>query len=565
MKIKKLYILFFLFTLVAYSQKNINLYVSEYGRLVSKDLDSVIIFSEKLISTKDSELKAFGYACKAKVYSLKLKFNEADLFFEKALEELNKTTSKSKTETKANIFYLKSARYLESQELIKSVSLLNEAIDLCASNCSFIFELKLQSALGRAYSMSKKHIKALEINKRSLDKIKKALLNSTNKELKKEYVRELVKASNRTMNLYLSGKKKYKPYLDSTQKYIAKAEEYSKKYNVPNYKSYILSSNGDINFYQEKYFKAKEFYKKSIAIHIEKKHSKKEEQGLFKIAECDYYLGNYDAAEAIFLRQVDTDIWNEFQLLENGAKCYFYLFKINEQKEYATKASNYAVTYGEKIKRYYETKNENDLSINDILHYKEREKEIESYIEKHQLQKRQKRVYFVLILILVLGLFVTYYFYNKKKNRENISKLNLRIQELQQDIYKQNKVPKSSSLSSEEALKLIKKLKTLEREELFLQSNYTLSMVAKRLQTNSSYLSKTVNEYLNLSFSEYSNKLKINSIVNKLKEHKSFRNYTIDALAQEAGYKSVNSFNTNFKKILKVTPSQYLKQLKEEN
>ncbi len=89
--------------------------------------------------------------------------------------------------------------------------------------------------------------------------------------------------------------------------------------------------------------------------------------------------------------------------------------------------------------------------------------------------------------------------------------------------------------------------------------------MAKKLGTNPNYLSKVVNQYMKMSFSEYSNKLKIAKIVALLKERKHLRNYTIDALAKEIGYKSTNAFNSNFKKLLKVTPSQFLKKLKSED
>nr|WP_246431432.1 helix-turn-helix domain-containing protein [Winogradskyella flava] len=106
----------------------------------------------------------------------------------------------------------------------------------------------------------------------------------------------------------------------------------------------------------------------------------------------------------------------------------------------------------------------------------------------------------------------------------------------------------------------------LEKEELYLKPNYTLNLLAKKLNTNSTYLSETVNKNLGMSFSTYTNKLRINNIVSKMQISKHLRNYTIEALAKEAGYKSVNSFNNNFKKLLKITPSQYLKEIrKKEN
>ena len=153
--------------------------------------------------------------------------------------------------------------------------------------------------------------------------------------------------------------------------------------------------------------------------------------------------------------------------------------------------------------------------------------------------------------------------YVKKRDKKNIQQLNLRIAELQ-SANLSNESQAKQIISDENALKLIRKLKALEKEELYLQTNYTLNRVAKKLKTNSTYLSETVNKYLDMSFVEYSNRLRIHSIVTKLKEEKQFRNYTLEALSREAGYKSVNSFKNNFRKLLKITPSQYLKELLRE-
>ena len=176
------------------------------------------------------------------------------------------------------------------------------------------------------------------------------------------------------------------------------------------------------------------------------------------------------------------------------------------------------------------------------------------------------QIYFYLFLIALMmaSFLVVYLIRTKKRDRKNIRQLNLRITQLLTDFRQKNDSSSKSALSDKNAEMLLKKLKALEEEELFLQPNYTLNLVAKKLKTNSSYLSETVNKYLDMTFVEYSNQLRINSIVTKLNHQKRYRNYTIGALAQEAGYKSVNSFNYHFKKILKVTPTQYLKSLSTE-
>ncbi len=557
-------VLFLFFTVFSYSQENDSSYITEYHRLISKKPDSAFSLSNRLISEKSNEKKAFGFAGKAYFYTLKSDFEQADIFFKKALLELNRPSLRKKIELRGNVLYLQSLRYIESHELETCINILNKTLNLCSENCSFILENRIQSTLARAYSLSNKHIKALEISTISLAKIRKTENYSTNYNLKKEYIKELVKASNRSMNLYYSDKQKYKSYLDSTKHYSVLAENYSKEYQISDYNVYVSMIHADINFQQLNYKIAMQYCEDVLKFFKKRGSKKKIAQTLFRIAECHYHLNENNKAETIFLRQLEDNIWTEFQLLKNEADCYFYLFKINAKKGETKKALNYANRYDEKVKEYHVIKNANDLSVNDIVNNEEKKKEIDGYLQKYKLQERQKKIYLYLLFFLtvIASLLTAYFFHTKRRDKRNISQLSLRIEQLQHDVSKQN-ISKTSSLSDEKALKLIQKLKALEKEELFQQPNYTLNMVAKKLQTNSSYLSKTVNEYLDVTFAEYSNRLKINAIVLKLKAQKSLQNYTIDALAQEAGYKSVNSFNTNFKKLLKVTPSQYLKEIKE--
>ena len=162
---------------------------------------------------------------------------------------------------------------------------------------------------------------------------------------------------------------------------------------------------------------------------------------------------------------------------------------------------------------------------------------------------------------IIIGVIIFYRRLNTQR-AQNLGLVKKRVQELREEVNNERK-PKTSSLTDDHAYALLEKLKALEIKELYLRPDYSLNLVARTLGTNTTYLSKTVNEYMGVSFTEYSNKLKVNGIVNKLNKHRHYRNYTIDALAKEAGYKSVNAYNTNFKKILKVSPSQYLKELNE--
>lgn len=127
------------------------------------------------------------------------------------------------------------------------------------------------------------------------------------------------------------------------------------------------------------------------------------------------------------------------------------------------------------------------------------------------------------------------------------------------------KVPseeKSKSLLSDEKLQSLKtKLEQFEKNKKFLHKNITIDNLAKDLGTNRDYLSKSVNELKGKNFSQYLNELRINYIVQELKDNEKLRRYTISSIANEIGYNNSESFANAFKKITGTLPSYYIKLL----
>lgn len=72
-----------------------------------------------------------------------------------------------------------------------------------------------------------------------------------------------------------------------------------------------------------------------------------------------------------------------------------------------------------------------------------------------------------------------------------------------------------------------------------------------------------VNTYLGQNFYNFINKYRIEEVKKKLSEDNSKEN-NILTIALETGFNSKSTFNTVFKKIEGVTPSEYRKQCKNE-
>lgn len=115
---------------------------------------------------------------------------------------------------------------------------------------------------------------------------------------------------------------------------------------------------------------------------------------------------------------------------------------------------------------------------------------------------------------------------------------------------------------TESQLELFKVLKDklvlyMESEKPYLDQDLSILKLAKDLGTNTKYLSHVINTEFNQNFINYINEFRIAEVKDKLLEGN--LNLTIEALGQNAGFKSKSSFNAAFKKSTGHTPSIFLK------
>ena len=121
----------------------------------------------------------------------------------------------------------------------------------------------------------------------------------------------------------------------------------------------------------------------------------------------------------------------------------------------------------------------------------------------------------------------------------------------------------ASDVNEETTQQILDGLKKLEGQHYYLHPACSAHNVAKRIKTNTTYLSKVINAAFEKNFSTYINDLRINYAILKLKEDTKFRGYTIQAIATELGYKSADSFTKYFKQHTGLNPSFYIKKLNQ--
>lgn len=95
-------------------------------------------------------------------------------------------------------------------------------------------------------------------------------------------------------------------------------------------------------------------------------------------------------------------------------------------------------------------------------------------------------------------------------------------------------------------------------QKRYLDSNLSLSIVAREIGTNTKYLSQIINTYYSKNFNSFINEYRIEE-AKRLMRHKLSNVLTIEAIAQQAGFNSKSSFYSAFKAYSGQTPSDFLK------
>ena len=133
----------------------------------------------------------------------------------------------------------------------------------------------------------------------------------------------------------------------------------------------------------------------------------------------------------------------------------------------------------------------------------------------------------------------------------------------QQDI-REEKIVSNLSISSKTENDLLRKLEQFEKNNDFIKKDINLAVLSKQFKTNTKYLSEVIKTHRQKSFNTYLNELRINYIVNRLKNEPKYINTKVSYLASDCGFTSHSTFTTIFTQIMNESPSVFVKRIKEE-
>ncbi|ROI02610.1 AraC family transcriptional regulator [Chryseobacterium sp. G0240] len=195
-----------------------------------------------------------------------------------------------------------------------------------------------------------------------------------------------------------------------------------------------------------------------------------------------------------------------------------------------------------------------------------------------ELKQRKTLFYIVLSCLLISHLLFINFYFKYKKSEKKYKKI---AQDLIQSV-NENKSSwvrevknnvllvqdtestdgKASKMISEDIVQtILKELEIFETKDQFLNKGITLGSLAKRIKTNSRYLSEIINTHKGKNFATYLNDLRIDYAINRLANDKKFRSYKLPFIADELGYNNEQAFTLAFKKRTGTPLSVYLKEI----
>ena len=123
---------------------------------------------------------------------------------------------------------------------------------------------------------------------------------------------------------------------------------------------------------------------------------------------------------------------------------------------------------------------------------------------------------------------------------------------------------RTSSLRGYDEIRLFERIKTtMEQEQLYLNPDLTLRLLADRLDTNTKYLSQVINHQGECNFLTFINRYRIARVLElmRLGEH---HEHTFFGIAQRSGFKNKSTFYKVFRDATGHTPKAYADKMSRQ-
>ena len=162
-------------------------------------------------------------------------------------------------------------------------------------------------------------------------------------------------------------------------------------------------------------------------------------------------------------------------------------------------------------------------------------------------------------VLVILIITLAYIYYRRRMKRNNL----IEPKEKQQPIIEEKY--RKSNVTEEECRRLAGELELLmQRDRLYVNPNLKIADLAAILNVSTYTLSYLFNQYLDKNYYDYLNDYRIEEF-KRLVDKDEYSKYTLTALAELCGFSSRTSFFRYFKKVIGITPNEYIRSIGKTN
>ncbi len=352
--------------------------------------------------------------------------------------------------------------------------------------------------------------------------------------------------------------------------YLKKGADIALSHAVIKDAGYIFITLGD--FYKEQHQYDSAAYYLYIADSITSLMPENAERLYYLVRMGDFLnaTGRYDEAGGYQMKALrQAEKINDWQITDIAYDALYRTFK--NQGDYK-KALSFFEQHRDLINRMINQSTEKKIAELQIRYETEKmENQLtlmkkEQELKNQQLRKREITILSIsagLLLFLIFSGLIVYQLIKKHRAYNKLMEKNLELLKLDKSSSKKpgNNNHKSLPLNPGLQEQILKKLKyQIKQNKIFLKNDLTLNVLAKKCQTNSSYLSRIIHDKYDTNFSGFINELRIRE-AQKLLADENYRSYSIEGIATSVGFKTKSVFNASFKKFTGVTPTYYLEYL----
>jgi YesN/AraC family two-component response regulator len=278
---------------------------------------------------------------------------------------------------------------------------------------------------------------------------------------------------------------------------------------------------------------------------------------------------------ALFYINLSSAIAEENNFLSILAQNYLILSEMEEAKGQTKSAFNYFKRHAKLRNSVFSTERFSDINqMQRLYEISKTNQQIEQLAVEQQIKERtiylHKIVMLIVIVVLLLISSILLFVYFQKRRLDKAYKIlvekNIENIDLQNNsAVKLQKKYQKSTLTDEKQQELLNRIfAVMEDTPIICDIEFSVDKLAELVQSNSVYISQTINTALNKNFRSLINEYRIREAQRILSEPDASK-YTIESVALKSGFKHRGTFHDIFKEITGVSPKFYLNSLQNEN